>query len=756
MEGVGHGDLPRFYAQVLEHLHGLFHGFGLAGYHGLQRAVLVGADDIALYLFKFYFHFVAAPGYGGHLAGVRHLHVGHFLGAAGHGFQAVLEGEDAGRGGGGVFAKGVAYGHVGLYAEFFEQAVHRYVRGHHGRLGQLGLLYGGLAPGQFFLALAGLAPDGFGEADADHLLEDHVGLVEGLLHHLVLGGEVTHHVHVLRALAGEQQAHLGLVGPGLESVNALQLEVEREFGPGLGLGVLDHELHFVRQVLGRLGHDGNAVSGFGLEHGRLRVNGHRVDVGPLGERGCGGFLSLLQHVGRCIAGKGDGFALYGGERRAGILHNFNRGARGFCFGRGLGGTLVVGAGVLFHGHVEVSAAETERGNVGTADAVLLPGFRFIYDLEEVQVYARVGLLEIYRGGQRLVVDGERRFSDAHRAGRGLGVADLGFHRSKAELLPVAHVGPEHFLEYLHFRGVPHLGGGAVRFHEVHVGRGIVHPGEGVLYGDLLALGVGGGYAFALAVRRGAHGVYQRVNFIAVPHRVGEPFQDINGHRFRHHEAVGPFIEGIGPFRGQRADLAELHEGRRAHHLVRAAGYRHVELARAQAQHRVVERRQGGGAGRVHGHVGAVQVENVGYSAGSNVGQLAGHGVLGYLDDPVVYAFFEFFDHRVPLLLRQGGESCGMFKDIFVVELVHAQVGHFLAHRAHRVAYYGGGHFGVEGFLVVAGIFQRHAHGLYGHLLQAGDLVGGLRGYLVPDRIEFKAFNKAAYLGIGLIRGLVIF
>ncbi len=280
MESVAHGDLPRLYAQVLEQLHGLLHGLGLAGYHCLQRAVLVGADDVALYFFKLEVHLVAAQRHGGHFAGVGHLHVGHFLGAAGNGFQAVLEGEDAGRGGGGVFAQAVAYGHVGLNAEFFEQAVHRYVRGHHGRLGQLGLLYGGLALGQFFLALAGLAPDGFGQLDADHLLEDHVGLVEGFLHHLILGGEVAHHIHVLRALAGEQQAHLGLVGAGLESVNALQLEVEGRLGPGLGLGVLDHKLHFVRKVFGRFSHYGNAVGGFGLHHGRLRVNGERVGFGP--------------------------------------------------------------------------------------------------------------------------------------------------------------------------------------------------------------------------------------------------------------------------------------------------------------------------------------------------------------------------------------------------------------------------------------------------------------------------------------------
>ena len=281
MKGVAHGYLPRFYAQVLEQLYGLLHGLSLSGYHGLQRAVLVGADDVALYLLELYFHLVAAPGYGGHLAGVGYLHVGHFFGTAGDGAQAVLESKDAGRGGGGVLAQGVAYGHVGLYAEFLEQAVHRNVSRHHRGLGQLGLLYGGLAFSQFFLAFSGLAPDSLGQAHADHLVQDDVGLVEGVLHHLVLGGQVSHHVHVLGALPGEQQAHFGLVGPGLESVNALQLEVERRLGPGLGLGVSCHEGNFFHKIFRGLGDDGHAPGGLGLSLRRLGENRQRVGFRPL-------------------------------------------------------------------------------------------------------------------------------------------------------------------------------------------------------------------------------------------------------------------------------------------------------------------------------------------------------------------------------------------------------------------------------------------------------------------------------------------
>ena len=287
------------------------------------------------------------------------------------------------------------------------------------------------------------------------------------------------------------------------------------------------------------------------------------------------------------------------------------------------------SGVFFHSDVEIGAAETEGGNIGAADAVLLPRLRLCYHAEQVQVYSRIGVHAIYGSGQGLVVEGERGFSYPHGAGRGLGVAYLRLYRGKPQFLPRAHVRAEHFLEHLHFRGVSDLGGRAVRFHEIHVRGGIIHPGKGVLNGYFLALRIGGGYALALAVGRRAHGVHQGVDLVAVPHGVGQALQYINGDRLRHHEAVGPLVEGVGAVRGQRAYLAELDESRGRHHLVGSPRHRHIELPGPQAQHRVVQGRHRGGAGRVHGHVGPVEVENIGYTAGRHVGQLARHGVFGY-------------------------------------------------------------------------------------------------------------------------------
>ena len=177
--------------------------------------------------------------------------------------------------------------------------------------------------------------------------------------------------------------------------------------------------------------------------------------------------------------------------------------------------------------MEICAAEPERRNIGAAYAFLLPRRGLVYHAEQVEVYAGVGLYVIDGGGQNLVVDGERGLGNGNGAGRGLGVAYLGFYRSEAQFSAVAHVRAEHFAQHLHLGRVAHLGGCAVRFNKIHVGRGIIDSGEGVLYGYLLALGVGGGNAFALAVGGGAHGIDEGVDFVAVALRVGQALEHVD-------------------------------------------------------------------------------------------------------------------------------------------------------------------------------------------------------------------------------------
>ncbi len=80
-------------------------------------------------------------------------------------------------------------------------------------------------------------------------------------------------------------------------------------------------------------------------------------------------------------------------------------------------------------------------------------------------------------------------------------------------------------------------------------------------------------------------------------------------------------------RRERADLAELDEGRGAHVAVNAAADRHVEIVFNQSFGRGADRCHRRGAGGVTNVVGTVKVENVGNAAGDAVGQFAGHAVF---------------------------------------------------------------------------------------------------------------------------------
>ncbi len=133
---------------------------------------------------------------------------------------------------------------------------------------------------------------------------------------------------------------------------------------------------------------------------------------------------LVYRFGGSRSRKGHSFALYACERRVGVLHNLNLGARRDCLRGDFCIPLVIRAGVFFHGNVKIGAAEPERRDIGAAYAFLFPLLRQGYHAEQFQVYARIGFDIIYGGRKGFVIDRERRFGYAHRPGGGLGVAYL--------------------------------------------------------------------------------------------------------------------------------------------------------------------------------------------------------------------------------------------------------------------------------------------------------------------------------------------
>ena len=157
------------------------------------------------------------------------------------------------------------------------------------------------------------------------------------------------------------------------------------------------------------------------------------------------------------------------------------------------------------------------------------------------------------------------------------MAYLGFDRGESEFPAAFYMGSEDVLKRFHFRGVSDFGGRAVGFNKIHFPGTVIHLRECVFYGHFLALRIGGRDALPLSIRRRSNGIYQRVDLVSVPYSVRISLQYVHRNGFGHDEPVCPLVERPRSVSRKRAYLAKLDESGRGHHLVRAAGYRHVEF-----------------------------------------------------------------------------------------------------------------------------------------------------------------------------------
>ena len=139
---------------------------------------------------------------------------------------------------------------------------------------------------------------------------------------------------------------------------------------------------------------------------------------------------------------------------------------------------------------------------------------------------------------------------------------------------------EHVGHALHFHHVAHPGRGAVTLDQGYGRRRQAGILPSALDGELLADWVGRGDALALAVARAADAAQHGVDFVPVAFGVGQALEQEDRGAFTHDEAVGALRKGPRAGGRERTDLAELHEGRRTHVAVDAAGDRHVEIVRA--------------------------------------------------------------------------------------------------------------------------------------------------------------------------------
>ena len=410
VESVGYGNLYRLDTHIGEHFDSVVNGFAGAGDNGLRRAVFVGHGHITANARKFRFHPFHGGRDGSHLTVVFHFNFGHYFPAGANGFQTVFKIKNTGSHGSGVFAQAVAHDHVRLNAEGGQQAHHGDVGRQHGGLGHFGFLNSGFARGDLFFRFAGFAPQRIGQVLADDTHQQAVGFVKRILYYFIFGSQVFHHVHILGTLPGEHEAHFGFNFGRRKRINAFHAQVEGFLFPNvLGRGGFFEESDFFFEFFRRFYVDRHR------EFGRFF---HVVFVGnarQIGGIALNGDKRLIQHVKQFLFGRGGesqhialdflpgnvkGVRITAGHSRF-LLYGRRNGHLLFGF-FGLFKKAVVH---FFHRHVEVRAAKAKGRNVGAADFVTRPFFRFGNHAEGAgaPVHNRVGGFKVYGRRQHLII-----------------------------------------------------------------------------------------------------------------------------------------------------------------------------------------------------------------------------------------------------------------------------------------------------------------------------------------------------------------
>ena len=219
----------------------------------------------------------------------------------------------------------------------------------------------------------------------------------------------------------------------------------------------------------------------------------------------------------------------------------------------------------------------------------------------------------------------------------------------------------------------------------------------------------------------------------------------------------PGVEGTGAGGRERTDLAELHERVDAHVAVDAAGHDGVELVVDQAGDGGVQGGQPGGARGIGGEVRAAEVEQVRHPAGDDVRQLAGHGVLGDVEDVVEVAASGLLHDPLAGLGREAGQGRRLLEPPEHLRQPdpHARLVVLLA--AEGVAEDDGDPVAVDRPARPAGVGQRRACSRDGPPLAVVHLRGdlGRDGQPPGDRVPVELAHPPADQAVRLVGGGVV-
>ena len=346
-----------------------------------------------------------------------------------------------------------------------------------------------------------------------------------------------------------------------------------------------------------------------------------------GEAGGHGFAAMLERVGyveEAVLGLAQEFGQAGG-----VGHELGSGAGGEDgegWGVGLGGAL--GCAGL-DDEVGVGAAGAEGAEAGAEREGAGPGFAFVLEAEGGfgKIDVGVGAVEGRHGDEAAVAHLEDDLGQAGDSGGGFEVADGGLGGAEADGL-AGGGGAEGGGEPGDFDWVAEGGAGAVGLDIADGFRRDAGAGHGGGDDFGLGCGAGDGVAVGLAAVVGGPAADDGVDVVVVDQGLGEGFEDDGADAFAGDVAVAAFGEAAAFAVGRgEAALAEADVFQGVEAEVDAAGDGDVALAGGEGLAGEVDGGEGGGAGGVDGHAGAVEVEHVGDAVGDGpVGGCAADGV----------------------------------------------------------------------------------------------------------------------------------
>ena len=402
--------------------------------------------------------------------------------------------------------------------------------------------------------------------------------------------------------------------------------------------------------------------------------------------------------------------------------------------------------VLFEQTVKVAPAEAQGADPGAARiiSVRYPGAALRIDIERRIIAAELilGLIDLDRRRQGLMIERQRRLDHTRCAGRGLGMTDLRLDRTQGA--PGLRGRAEHLAQCADLDRVTDPGAGPVPFDQLDSFR--IHPG--------LAVGPAQGFALPGRIRfvdggttpvtGGADPLDHRVNPVPVPFRVGQPLDDHDAQAFAEGGSVGIPIIGPGvPRRRERGGLAKTGVHEDIVEGIDPPGHHHVAAPGGQLQGRQVEGAQRTAAGCIDHAVGSPEIEMLADTPGHHIAEQTRKGVLlpGHIG--IGDALHHIFGHGI----LDPGIGQGFFP---------ARIAESGPQRNDQ--FQGAGHAENDTDHLpvilplggVSGILERLLHGQQPEQLRRIDRFDGIGQYSVIHGIEFHRIEKAAHVRIDLV------